>query len=437
MSNHPWWQRAVIYEIVVPSFQDANGDGYGDLAGITSRLDYLQWLGVDALWLTPIFTSPMYDLGYDSAAFDQIDPLFGQLDDLHTLLREAHARQLRIILDFVPNHTSVSHPWFKASRASRHNEYRDWFLWCDGQRHGKPPNNWINRFGRSAWTLDETTGQYYLGSFSDQQPDLNWRHPSVRAAIHEAVRYWLNLGVDGLRIDALAHLIKDLQLRDNPINPYYSDQDEPSNRLALHFNQNQPELLEVIEELRSVFDEYPDRLFLGEVYQSPEQIAAYQKAGTHLLLNTAVLQTSFEAIMTRNIVDLIESRTSSQAWPSHCSGNHDIGRLAHRLKPEQLRQAALLLFTLRGTPTMYYGEELGMGKYEIPHDRMRDPSGQDTPQYGRDGHRTPMPWTPDAQASFQSIHLGCRCHPTTPSWRLRRSNKMNHRCCTSISGCFG
>jgi len=402
MADAVWWKTAVVYELLVPSFQDSNGDGWGDLPGITRRLDYLQDLGVGALWLSPINASPLYDIGYDVSDFTAVHPRFGTLEDFDQLVAEAHRRQLRIIIDFVPNHTSVEHPWFEQSRQSRDNPKRPWYLWNDPGVDGGPPNNWINRFGESAWTHDAATGQYYFGSFTPQQPDLNWRNPEVRGAIAEAMHFWLRRGVDGLRIDALAHLIKDVHLRSNPRNLDYTEELEPNNQLCPVYHQNQPELLDRIEEFRALFDQYEDRVILGEVYQSAEQITAYQRAGAHLLLSTSMLQTEFETAHQRNVIDLAEGRTAVGAWPARSSGNHDIPRLASRVGQENLRLAALLHFTVRGTPTMYYGEELGLCDMQVPADRLQDPAGKADPRYGRDGYRAPMPWDDSPGAGFSN-----------------------------------
>lgn len=403
MVDDAWWRTAVIYEIAVPSFQDSNGDGWGDIPGLIQRLDYLRDLGVGGIWLTPINRSPMYDLGYDVADYQDVDPRFGSLDDFDRLVAESHDRGLRVIIDFVPNHTSVEHPWFQESSASRDNAKADWYLWSDAGPGGRPPNNWVNRFGTSGWTWNEARQQYYFGSFSPQQPDLDWRHRDVRAAMYDVMRFWLRRGVDGLRIDALAHLIKDKQLRDNPVNLGYNENEEPSNKLALVYHQNQPELLEVIREFRQVFDEFDDRVMLGEVYLSAEQLTAYQSAGAHLLLSTSMLQITFEAAHVRNMVDLLEARTAVGGWPARSSGNHDIGRVANRVGVANARLAAMLHLSVRGTPTIYYGEELGLEKFDVPVDRIQDPSGKDNPKFGRDGYRAPMPWDDSPQGGFSSV----------------------------------
>lgn len=403
MAAARWWQSSVLYEILVSTFQDSNGDGCGDLPGITQRLDYLAELGVGAIWLSPFYPSSMYDVGYDVENYCGVDPRFGTFEDFHHLLSAAHARGLRVVIDYVPNHTSIHHPWFKRSRASRHDSHRDWYLWADPRPGGGPPNNWINRYGHTAWTFDSTTKQYYFGTFTPEQPDLNWRNREVQHAMLEVLRFWLDLGVDGVRIDALPHVIKDRCLRDNPKSLSYSEDQEPTNRHFQAYSQNQPELLEVLELFRKVIDEYSDRALIGEAYQSPEQLAAYQRAGVHVLLNTAMLQVPFTAVSLRQIIDQVEAITPKDACPSRSSGNHDIPRLAERVEPKNLRLAALLQFTVRGAASMYYGDELGLKHISVPPLKMRDPAGRADPRYGRDRFRVPMPWSRRPHAGFSPV----------------------------------
>ncbi len=398
-----WWQRATFYEILVASFQDSNGDGFGDLPGITSRLTYLRDLGVKAVWLSPIFQSPMFDMGYDVSDFMRINAVYGTLDDYLRLLDEAHELDLRVIIDFVPNHTSNEHAWFVQSRRDRTNRYRDYYIWHDPARDGGAPNNWINRFGRTAWTNDEATGQYYFGTFAPEQPDLNWRNASVREEIFGALRYWLELGTDGVRVDALAHLVKDIALRNNPRNPDYESKQDPSNKVLPVYSQNQPELLEIIEQFKNTISEFPDRVFVGEVFQPPEQISSYSRAGADLLLNMSLFQVDFEHDRLQATIDRVEATTPKDAWPSRAAGDHDLPRLANRIGTKNLRLAAVLHFTLRGTPTMYYGDELGLEDIHVPVDRMMDPSGKDDPKHSRDFQRCPMPWNDAAHAGFSTV----------------------------------
>src|SRR5436309_5093927 len=261
-----WWQTAVIYQIYPRSFQDSNGDGVGDLAGITARLPYLRDLGVDAIWLSPIFPSPMADFGYDIADYVGIDPLFGTLADFDALLAAAHALGIRVLLDLVPNHTSDRHPWFIESRASRSNAKREWYIWRDPAPDGGPPNNWLSEFGGSAWTLEPDTGQYYYHAFLAAQPDLNWRNAEVRAAIYDVMRFWLRRGVDGFRVDVIWHLLKDDAFRDNPENPHFASGDPPHHALIPLYTADRPEVHDLIGEMRRVVDEFQERVLIGEIY---------------------------------------------------------------------------------------------------------------------------------------------------------------------------
>src|ERR1700694_1566644 len=270
-----WWQTGVIYQIYPRSFCDSNGDGVGDLPGITGKLDYLRWLGVDALWLSPIYPSPMVDFGYDISNYFDVHPLFGTLEDLDTLIQQAHQCELKVILDFVPNHTSDEHPWFQQARSSRTSEKRDWYIWRDPAPNGGPPNNWMSYFGGSAWHFDERSGQYYLHVFDVKQPDLNWRNPNVRQAMYDVLRFWLDRGVDGFRIDALEKLLKDEQFRDNPLNPLWKTGDPPPPRPLAHYSEDQPDLHEIIQEMRVLTDSYGQRLLIGEVSLPVERLMPY------------------------------------------------------------------------------------------------------------------------------------------------------------------
>ncbi len=401
-----WWQTGVVYQIYPRSFMDADGDGTGDLAGITARLDYLTWLGVDALWLSPIFPSPMADFGYDVADYSGVDPTFGTLADFDRLLSEAHGRGLKLLLDLVPNHTSDEHPWFVESRSSRDNPRRDWYIWRDPAPGGGPPNNWLSIFGGEAWTLDATTGQYYLHLFHKKQPDLNWRNPAVRAAIFDAMRFWLDRGVDGFRVDVIWMLIKDAQLRDNPPNPDWKEGDRPSNRYESLYSADQPEVHDVIREMRRVADAYDDRVLIGEIYLPLERLVAYYGRDLdecHLPFNFHLLLIPWEARAVGHTVDTYEALLPEGAWPNWVIGNHDQPRVASRLGPEQARVAQMLLLTLRGTPTMYYGDEIGMHNVPIPHEAAFDPQEKLTPGTGRDPARTPMQWDGNANAGFSTV----------------------------------
>jgi len=270
VTEQPWWQKAVIYQIYPRSFQDSNGDGVGDLNGILERVDYLSWLGIDAVWISPIYPSPMADFGYDVANYVDIDPLFGTLADFDRLVKALHERGIRIILDFVPNHTSDEHPWFQEARASRDDPKRNWYIWRDPRPDGGPPNNWLSvASGDSAWKYDPLTAQYYYHAFLDKQPDLNWRNPAVRAAMYEVLRYWLERGVDGFRVDTIWRLIKDAEFRDNPVNPDCRESDPPFRRLLPLHSADQPEVLEIAAEMRRVLAKYPgaDSLSVRSTYR--------------------------------------------------------------------------------------------------------------------------------------------------------------------------
>jgi len=402
-----WWQRGVIYEIYPRSFQDSNGDGVGDLDGILQRLDYCERLGVDAIWLAPIYPSPLADFGYDVANYTDIHPLFGTLARFDLLLHEVKRRGLRLILDFVPNHTSDQHPWFVESRSSRANPKRDWYLWRDPAPDGGPPNNWLSNFGGSAWTRDARTGQYYYHAFLAAQPDLNWRNPEVRAAMHDVLRFWLRRGVDGFRVDVLWHLIKDDQFRDNPPNPRYAPGMPPHHSQIPLYTTDRPEVQEIVAGLRKVVDEFDDRVLIGEIYLPVERLVAYYGAnlgGVHLPFNFQLLQSVWNARGIAALIDQYEAALPPGGWPNWVLGNHDNPRIASRVGLAQARVAAMLLLTLRGTPTLYYGDELGMLDVAIPPDRVQDPYERNVPGIGvgRDPCRTPMQWQNAAHAGFSS-----------------------------------
>jgi len=399
-----WWQTGILYQIYPRSFQDADGDGVGDLPGIIARLPYLADLGVNAIWLSPVFVSPMADFGYDIADYCAIDPLFGALTDFDALLDATHRHGLKLLLDLVPNHTSDKHPWFIESRAARNNPRRDWYIWRGPAPGGGPPNNWLSEFGGTAWQLDALTGQYYYHAFLKEQPDLNWRNSQVAHAIHEVMRFWLRRGVDGFRIDAIWHLIKDDQFRDNPPNPDFSAGDKPYKRLTPLYSTDRPEVHDAIHGMRKVIDEFPERVMIAEAYMPVEKLAAYygrDLAGAHLPFNFTLIDTPFESRAIAALIERYEKALPEGAWPNWVMGNHDRPRLASRIGPENAALAAVLLLTLRGTPTLYYGDEIGMCQVDIPPGRMRDPAAADVP--GRDGARTPMRWDASRFAGFSSV----------------------------------
>jgi alpha-glucosidase len=408
-----WWQRGVVYQIYPRSFQDSNGDGVGDLPGIMERLDYLSdVLKVDAIWLSPIFPSPMADFGYDVSNYTDIHPIFGTLDDFDALLSAAHARGLRLIIDFVPNHTSDQHPWFLESRSSRQSPKRDWYIWRDAKPDGSLPNNWASMFGGDAWEWDEATGQYYLHTFLKEQPDLNWRNADVKAAMLDVLRFWLERGVDGFRIDVAHFVMKDPDLRDNPPNP-----NAGVNNSTLHgwaklehvHDLGHPDVHAVFREIRQLLDQYDGeypRVTIGEIHEFdwPTWVSYYgeQLDELHMPFNFALLNVVWNAANVRVIVESVESVVRSVAWPNYVLGNHDTHRLATRLGLAQSRIALMLLLTLRGTPTMYYGEELGMHDVDIPTELVQDPFEKNIPGrgLGRDPERTPMQWGASENAGF-------------------------------------
>jgi alpha-glucosidase len=400
-----WWQRGVIYQIYPRSFMDSNGDGTGDLAGITSRLDYLEWLGVDAIWISPIFPSPMADFGYDVSDHTGIDPVFGSLHDFDRLLAGAHHRGIRLLLDYVPNHTSDRHPWFVESRASRDNARRDWYLWLDPPPDGKLPNNWLSAFGGSAWAWDQATGQYYLHTYLKEQPDLNWRNPKVEVAMLDVLRFWFERGVDGFRIDALRQVVKDEQFRDNPPNPDWTPAQRPYNSLLPVYSADRPENLEIVRRFREVADAYPDRVLIGELWVTIERLVAYYgEHGLHLPFNFHLISTPWTARAISALIDTYEAALPPGAWPNWVLGNHDRSRIASRVGEPQARVAAMLLLTLRGTPTLYNGDEIGMHDVPIPSEAVRDPFERNLPGrgLGRDPERTPMQWDARPNAGFST-----------------------------------
>ena len=399
MESFLWWQRGIVYQIYPRSFQDSDGDGVGDLEGIRSRLDYLEWLGVHAIWISPIYPSPMADFGYDVADYTGIHPLFGDMDDFDRLLDDVHRRGLRLILDFVPNHTSEEHPWFLESRSSRDNPKRDWYIWRDPGPGGAPPNNWLSVFGGRGWTFDEATGQYYYHAYLPEQPDLNWRNPEVERAMLDAMRFWLDKGVDGFRVDVMWHMIKDEHFRDNPLNPDYREGMPTYDQQIPAFSVDQPEVHEVVARMREVVDGYDERLLIGEIYLPIPQLVSYygreDRPGAHLPFNFQLITLPWKARRIAAAIDQYEGELPDGAWPNWVLGNHDKSRIASRVGQKQARVAAMLLLTLRGTPTLYYGDEIGMHDVEIPPEKVQDPTALRNPglDMGRDPMRTPMQWS--------------------------------------------
>ena len=378
----PWWQRAVLYQVYVRSFADSNDDGVGDLRGITDRLEYLQWLGVDALWLSPVTVSPDKDWGYDVAGYTDVQPVFGGMPAFDELVAKAAERGIKVIVDLIPNHSSDLHPWFGEARSSRDAAKRDWYVWADPKQDGSPPNNWRSTFGGGpAWTLDERTGQYYMHNFLPEQPDLNWWNEDVRAAFDDILRFWLDRGVAGFRIDVAHGIVKDRALRDNP-DPAIST-----------YNANREDVHEVFRRWRTLVDQYEgSRVLLGETWVLDlDRLARFYGRGDdelHLAFNFPFTFSALEAESLRGVVEATEAALPPQAWPVWMLSNHDIARFPTRMAggdERKARAALFLLLTLRGTPVLYYGDELGMPQADVPSERERDMAG-------RDGARTPLPW---------------------------------------------
>jgi alpha-glucosidase len=419
-AQDPWWKHAVFYEIYPRSFQDSNGDGIGDINGITSRLDYLQALGIDAIWISPMYPSPLIDYGYDISDYTAIDPLYGNLADFDRMLSEAKKRNIRVIMDFVPNHTSDQHPWFKESRSSLTNPKRDWYVWHDGNAAGQPPNNWQSWFGHSAWTLDPTTNQYYYHHFYTEQPDLNWRNPQVRKAMYDAMRFWLDRGVAGFRIDAVSRLFEDPNLHDDPILPGKNAYGDPN--IAHKYTDNLPEVHEVLREMRNVVDAYPGNPVLISEADEPNIAELSKMYGAkndevQLPMDFQIADVNkLSATDFRRLLQEIDTN-SAGGQPHYFFSNHDQPRQWDRygdgLHNDQIAKLmAALLLTTRATPLMYYGEEIGMRTTDpVRKEDVQDPIGKlGWPQEkGRDGERTPMQWDNSKNAGFSTSN-----HPWLP-----------------------
>lgn len=407
--SYPWWETGVIYQVYPRSFQDSNGDGIGDLNGIRARLPYLKELGISAIWISPIYQSPMVDFGYDVSDYTDIHPMFGTMQDFLDLVEEIHQRRMKVILDFVPNHTSNQHPWFLQSKSSRSNPKRHWYIWSDPKPDGSPPNNWVSFFGGSAWEWDQHTGQYYLHLFAKEQPDLNWRHPDVVMNMLNALRFWLNRGVDGFRVDVIFLLIKDAMLRDDTPNPDWTPA-RPIVESTLHDRtSNQPEVHQIIKKMRAVIDEYDERVMIGEIYLPYKDLITYygeQFDECHLPFNFGLIQRPFNADAIASAVNEYEKLLPRGAWPNWVLGNHDQPRIASPKRAgSNARLAQMLLLTLRGTPMMYYGDEIGMVNGQIPPDKYQDPQARNEPgiAFSRDNVRTPMQWDNSAYAGFSIV----------------------------------
>lgn len=408
LDNYSWWQLEAIYQIYPRSFQDTDNDGVGDLKGIIERLDYLKELGVGIIWITPVYPSPMADFGYDISNYEAIHPLFGTMADFDRLLEEVHKRDMRLLLDLVPNHTSDKHPWFVESKSSRDNPKRNWYIWHDGGPSGGPPNNWRAAFGGPAWEWDETTQQYYYHAFLKEQPDLNWRNPEVQSAMFDMMRFWLRKGVDGFRIDVLWHLIKDAKFRDNPVNPDYLPYMASCDELLPVYSTDQYEVHELVQKMRSVLDEFGDRVMIGEIYLPISKLVSYygvDNSGVQLPFNFQLIMLPWSTQKISAAIQEYEAALPPGGWPNWVLGNHDQPRIASRVGAHQARVAAVMLLTLRGTPTIYYGDEIGMRDVPIPREEVQDPQGLNMPDknLSRDPSRTPMQWSGENEfAGFSS-----------------------------------
>ena len=403
----PWWQHGVFYQIYPRSFMDANGNGVGDLQGIIDRLDYVAELGVDAIWISPIFASPMVDYGYDVTDHEDVHPMFGDLATFDRLVAAAHERNLRVVLDYVPNHTSDQHPWFTASRSSRRNPRRHWYLWRDAKPDGSPPNNWEAIFGGPAWEWDEETQQYFLHLFLKEQPDLNWRNPEVVAAMHHVLRFWLDRGVDGFRMDAVMYCVKHPDSPDNP--PLENGSPYGALGLTLEpvYIKNQPEIHEILRVFRGIIDSYDGaRVMIGEtwIFDPVDLVKYYGKNQDelHIPFNFICMATPWNAELMKHTIATYYDAMPKGATPNFVFGSHDVHRIASRFRPENHRSVGMLLLTLWGIPTMYYADELGLEDVEVPPASRQDPWGKDTPDLNlsRDPARTPMQWDASPNAGF-------------------------------------
>ena len=395
-----WWRGAVLYQIYPLSFMDADGDGYGDLAGVTSRLDYVASLGVDGVWLSPFFASPMKDFGYDVSDYKAVDPRFGTLADFDALVARAHGLGLKVIIDQVWSHSSDKHPWFAESAASRENDRADWYVWADAREDGTPPNNWLATFGGPSWTWGPRRRQYYLHNFLPEQPDLNYWNPEIQDAILDVARFWLHRGVDGFRLDVINYLFHDRSLADNPIAPHAGTPALPTRFQRHVHDRSRPETLDFVARLRALMDSYPDRMSVGEVFDDPALPRQIEYTAGADRLHTAYSfhLLSAERATPELFAEAISSWAGVDGWPSWSLGNHDVARFATRLggdNPAHTRALLAVLMTLPGTIFLYQGEELGLPQAEVPFERLADPFAIAawTGGAGRDGARTPMPWT--------------------------------------------
>lgn len=402
-----WYHRLIAYHIYPLSFKDSDGDGKGDLKGIIEKLDYLKELGMGAIWISPIFESPMEDLGYDISDYYKIDKTFGNLEIFDELISQSHKRGIRVIIDYVINHTSSKHSWFLESKSSKDDPKRDWYIWRDPNPDGSPPNNWRSVFGGSAWELDKKTGQYYFHSFLKSQPDLNWRHADVRHEMIKIAEFWFNRGVDGLRVDAIEHLIEDSYLRDDPYNPdYIPGLHDPYSAIKHVFSKGQADLKYCINALCELAQK-KDKFIVSEIYAGiPEMMDMYRACmqKNHAPFNFNLMTTPWIASEYRKFIDDFEKALEPGDWPNYVFGNHDRSRLATRMGEDKLRAIATILLTLRGMPFIYYGDEIGMTNAKITGKNITDEFSRQVkdPKFARDPERSPMQWNKEKYAGFSN-----------------------------------
>jgi alpha-glucosidase len=400
------WGNRVIYQIYPRSFKDSNGDGVGDLQGIIDKLKYLKELGIDGIWLSPIYPSPMKDFGYDISDYENIDNIFGDLNKFKELVKKAHLLNIKVLMDFVPNHTSDKHPWFKESRLNKKNSKRDWYIWQSPDKNGEPPNNWVSQFGGSAWELDKKTREYYLHTFDVSQPDLNWRNPEVVKKMLDTMRFWLRNGVDGFRIDVAYLLYKDPFLRDEPPNPSYNPEINNTYDSLLHiYTSGLPETLNMLKVFNQVMNEFDDRFMICEIHTYAKEIIKLYKIVDHhsfAPFNFSFFSIPWNATEQKNFLDEFNRLLGHNYFPTYVLGNHDQPRVATKLGDKNARSAALLQLTLRGIPFIYYGEELGLKNVTVPIEKVRDPMAinMKNNNFGRDPERGPMQWNKNEFAGF-------------------------------------
>jgi alpha-glucosidase len=432
-----WLKRAVVYQIYPRSFKDTNGDGIGDLEGIIEKLDYLNdgtknSLGINAIWISPIYVSPMVDFGYDVADHCNIDPVFGDLKIFDRLIKEAHKRGIKVLMDFIPNHTSSEHPWFMESRLSLTNPKRNWFVWRSPKPDGSPPNNWLSKAGGSAWTYDEKTEQYYMHSFMPQQPDLNWRNKEVRNEMKKVMRFWLDRGVDGFRTDAINYLLESESFEDEPINPnYIPGKDSPYKKFLHIYSHGRQETLFTTDVFCEVLNEYKNKYMLSESFLGIDEMVDFYKICPGNLIipfNFNLISLSWSATEYRKFVDEFEEALAGGYWPNYVVGNHDISRVASRIGEDRARLIAMLIFTLRGTPFIYYGDEIGMKDVPIEPEKALDPRGKTIPGlgFGRDPERAPMQWSKKKYAGFSSSKPWLPVMEDYKTYNVEEENKDSH-----------